>query len=60
MYNVSMKILLQQGLLKPEFYGDLLYKLRSLLSTSDFSEQFVKVINHCKRLSITVKGYKSL
>ena len=27
-YNVSLKTLLQQGLSEPEFYGDLVYRLR--------------------------------
>ena len=26
-YNVSLKTLLQQGILEPEFYGDLVYRL---------------------------------
>ena len=29
-YNVSLKTLLQQGLSKPEFYGDLVYSLEKL------------------------------
>ena len=41
---VGLKSLLQQGLLDPEFYGDLVYKLRKIVSRADFSDQFRKVI----------------
>ena len=38
------KLLSQQGLSKPEFYDDLVYKLRKIVSRADFSDQFRKVI----------------
>ena len=30
-YSVSLKTLLQQGISKPEFYGDLVYRFRNIL-----------------------------
>ena len=30
-YNVGLKTLLLQGLLEPEFYGDLVYKFRKII-----------------------------
>ena len=30
-YSVSLKILLQQGISEPEFYGDLVYRLRKIV-----------------------------
>ena len=42
-FNDGLKSLLQQGILEPEFYGDLVYKLRKIISRADFSDQFRKV-----------------
>ena len=33
-YNVGLKILLQQGISEPEFYGDLVYRFRKLVGKS--------------------------
>ena len=35
-YNVGLKTLLLQCLLEPEFYGDLVYKLRKIIGKNDF------------------------
>ena len=35
--KVALKSLLQQGLSKSEFYGDLVYKLKQIVSRADFS-----------------------
>ena len=43
-FNVRLKSLLHQGLWEPEFYGDLLYKLKKIMSRTDFSDQFRKII----------------
>ena len=32
-FNVGLKSLLQQGLSKPEFYGDLVYKFKKIRSS---------------------------
>ena len=49
-FNVGLKSLLQQGLSEPEFYGDLVYKLKKIRGMTDFSSQFQKVIMHYKRI----------
>ena len=49
-FKVGLKTLLQQGLSEPEFYGDLVYKLRKIISRADFSDQFRKVIMRYKRI----------
>ena len=54
MYNVSMKTLLQQGILEPEFYGDLVYIFRKIVGKSNFSEQFNKLINRYKRIGYSL------
>ena len=49
-YNVSLRKLLQQGISEPEFYGDLLYRIRKIVGKSNFAEQFRKLINRYKRI----------
>ena len=49
-YNVSLRKLLQQGISEPEFYGDLVYRIRKIVRKSNFSEQFRKLINLYKRI----------
>ena len=50
--NVSLRKLLQQGISEPEFYGDLVYRIRKIVGKSNFAEQFRKLFNRYKR-----KGY---
>ena len=40
--------------MKPEFYGDLVYKLKKIVGSNNFSEQFIKIIFHYKTLAITL------
>ena len=49
-YNVSLRKLLQQGISEPEFYGDLVYRIRKIVGKSNFSKQFRKLINRYKRI----------
>ena len=49
-YNVSPRKLLQQGISEPEFYGDLVYRIRKIVGKPNFSEQFRKLINRYKRI----------
>ena len=53
-YSVSLKTLLQQGISEPEFYGDLEYRLRTIVGKSNFSEQFRKRINRYKRIGYSL------
>ena len=43
-YNIWLKTLLSQGLSKPDFYGDLVYKFKKRIGCNDFSFQFRKII----------------
>ena len=43
-YNVGLKTLLLQGLSEPEFYGDLVYKFRTIIDTNDFPYHFKRII----------------
>ena len=48
--NLELKSLLHQGLSKPEFYGDLVYKFKKIRGMTDFSDQFRKTIIRYKRI----------
>ena len=41
--------LLRQGLSEPEFYGDLVYKLKTIVGSYNFSAQFIKILSHYKK-----------
>ena len=43
-YNIGFKTLLQQGIFKPIFYGDLVYKFKRIVGKPNFSDQFKKNI----------------
>ena len=43
-FNVGLKTLSREGLSEPEFYGDLVYKLKKLIGRNDFSFQLRKII----------------
>ena len=47
-FQVGLKSLLRQGLSEPEFYGDLVYKLKKIVGSHNFSVQFTEIISHCK------------
>ena len=42
-FNAGLKYLFKQGLPEPEFYGDLVYKLRKIVSRNDFSDRIRKI-----------------
>ena len=52
-YDTGLKTLLLQGLSKPKFYGDLVYKFRKNVGTPKFSDQFSKIV-----ISYVRNGYK--
>ena len=49
-FNVGLKSLLREGLSEPEFYGDLVYKIKNIMGKTDFSDRFRKVIIRYKRI----------
>ena len=44
-FQVGLKCLLRLGLSEPEFYGDLVYKLKKMVGSNNFSAQFIKIIS---------------
>ena len=53
-FQVGLKSLLRQGLSEPDFYGDLVYKLKKIVGSNNFSAQFIKTISTYKKLAITL------
>ena len=49
-FQIGLKSLLRQGLSEPEFYGDLVYKLKKIVGSNNFSAQFIKIISHYKNI----------
>ena len=43
-YNIELKTLLQQGISKPIFYGDLVYKFKRIVGKPNLSDQFQKIV----------------
>ena len=53
-FQVRLQSILRQCLLEPEFYGDLVYKLKKIVSSNIFSAQFIKIISHYKKIAYNI------
>ena len=54
-FNVGLKPHLHQGLSEPEFYGDLVYKLKTKMKVGlNFSDQFRKIIVRYKHIGYNI------
>ena len=53
-FQVGLKSLLRQGLLEPDFYGDLVYRLKKIVGSNNFSAQFIKIISHYKKIGYNI------
>ena len=53
-FRDGLGYLLHRGLLKPEFYGNLVYGLKRAVDPDVFAAQFVKVVSRCGGLAITL------
>ena len=49
-FKVGLKSLLRHGLSEPDFYGDLVYKLRKIVGSDHSSAQFIKIISHYEKI----------
>ena len=49
-FNVGLKSVFHQGLSEPEFYGDLVYKVKKIMGATDFSDKFLKIIIRNKHI----------
>ena len=53
-FQVGLGSLLRQGLSGPGFCGDLVYKLKKIVGSNNFSAQFIKVVSHCKKIGYSI------
>ena len=53
-FQVGFKSLLRKGLSEPDFYGDLVYKLKEIVDSNKFSAQFIKIISHYKKIGYNI------
>ena len=53
-FQVGLKSLLRQGLSEPDFYGDLVYKLKKIVGSNNFSAHFIKIISHYKKIGYNI------
>ena len=53
-FQIGLKSILRQGLSEPEFYGDLMYKLKQIVGYNNFSAQFIKIISHYENIGYNI------
>ena len=53
-YNVGLKTFLLQGLSEPEFYGNLMYKFRKIISKYNFPYHFKKINVRYKKIGYNI------
>ena len=53
-FKVGLKFLLHKGLLEPDFYGDLVYKLKKIVGSSNLSAQLIKIISNYKMIGYNI------
>ena len=53
-FQVGLKSLLSQRLSEPDFYGDLVYKLKKIVGANNFSAQFIKIISNYKKIGYNI------
>ena len=55
-FKIRFKSLLRQGLSEPDFYGGLVYKLKNIVGSNNFSAQFIKIISHFKKIGFDINA----
>ena len=53
-FQAGLKPLLRQGFSEPDFYGDLVYKLKKIVGSNNFSAQFIKIISHYNKIGYNI------
>ena len=59
-YNVGLKTLLLEGLSEPEFYGDLVYKVRKIIGNNDFPYHIEKIIVRYKKIDYNINVLRQI
>ena len=55
-FQVGLKSLLRQGLSEPDFYGNLVYKLKKIFGSNNFSAQIIKIISHYTKIGYNINA----
>ena len=53
-FQVGLNSRLLQELSEPELYGELVYKLKKIVGSDNFSAQFIKIISHYKKIGYNI------
>ena len=53
-FQFRHKSSLRQGLSEPEFYGDLVYKLKKIVGSKKKSAHFIEIISHYKKFGYNI------
>ena len=53
-FQIGLKSPLRQGLSEPECYGDLVYKLKKIVRSDNFSAQFIRTISDYKKIGLNI------
>ena len=53
-FQVGLKSLLRQKLFEPDYYGDLVYNLKKIFGSNNFSVQLIKIISHYKKIGYNI------
>ena len=53
-FQVGLQSLLCQGLSEPEFYEDLVYKLKKIVGSHNLSAQFIEINSHYKKIGYNI------
>ena len=59
-FQAGLKSLLRQGLSEPDFYGDLVYKLKKIVGFNNFSAQFIEIISHYKKIGYNINVFATV
>ena len=52
--NLDFNLSLRQRLSEPDFYDDLVYRLKKIAGSNNFSGQFIKIISHYKKIGYNI------
>ena len=52
--QVGLGSIFRQGLSEPEFYGDLVCRLKKIVGSDQFSAQFIKITSHYKKIGYNI------
>ena len=59
-FQVGLKSLLRRGLSEPDFYSDLVYKLKKIVGLNNFSAQFIQIIYNYKKIGYNINVSQQL